>query len=438
MLFMNCLVGGIMIVLTIIQFTYSILEHISMNSPHSNFQDHNLERKVDSQGNVTYHNWKSDYPYNVVKDKYLCNDTKKLTAKELVCPFDNAEQIKEDFANHSEKWSGMYTMMYVWLWITESLVVIAAFLFGPCLLCTTKESLILIAPLYAALEALMTHIYMTTALLQSAFIVFDFDEYCICSPNLENTDLVYTFKNTGIWYFGFGFLFCGLYFFSFLFNAVQLQMVKENDRDKSGLYCSICFVIFIQILISIELFIELSYFIEYTTEFADRSNDYMSILVYSSLMFHLLVSYIIPIISIIHVCTETGCKCGDGEQEHENENEVRRADSIIRRSLEIPAEDIGEIELALPNPPDEPRPPRPREASYIRKQSILAGTTKTMIDLDTQSIMFCTICLEGMRPEEELLRITKCRHIFHKTCIAQWGDRNMSCPMCRTDIADIC
>ena len=254
---------------------------------------------------------------------------------------------------------------------------------------------------YAAMEALLAHIYMTTALLQSAFKVFDFDEYCICSTNLENTDLVYTFKNTGIWYFGFGFLFFGLYYLSVFLNTAQLEMVKENQRHKDELYV-IFLAIFIEILISIELFIELSFFIKYTTEFANTSNDYMPILVYTSLSFYLLVSYIILIISIIHICSN---------------------------------EDIGEIELALPKPPDEQRP---QEARYINTQSILVGTAKTMIDLDTQDMKFCIICLEGMRPEQELLRTTKCRHIFHKACIVQWGERNMSCPMCRTDISYIC
>ena len=116
MLFMKCLIGGIIIVLMIIQFTFTVLEQISMTSQHSNFQYHSLEKK----GWGSYINWKSDYPYNVVEGKYLCKDKKALTAKRLVCPFDNAEQIKEDFANHSEKWDFFYVLIRVNIFHSEN------------------------------------------------------------------------------------------------------------------------------------------------------------------------------------------------------------------------------------------------------------------------------------------------------------------------------
>ena len=41
----------------------------------------------------------------------------------------------------------------------------------------------------------------------------------------------------------------------------------------------------------------------------------------------------------------------------------------------------------------------------------------------------CSICLENITSD---VQITRCNHIFHRSCIRNWG-RN-TCPMCRADI----
>lgn len=45
----------------------------------------------------------------------------------------------------------------------------------------------------------------------------------------------------------------------------------------------------------------------------------------------------------------------------------------------------------------------------------------------------CSICYE----ENSDCRII-CNHTFHITCIDKWIDRNPSCPLCRTNVYDIC
>ncbi len=46
----------------------------------------------------------------------------------------------------------------------------------------------------------------------------------------------------------------------------------------------------------------------------------------------------------------------------------------------------------------------------------------------------CMVCLEQFVVGQELRKIDFCNHIFHKSCIDTWFERNVRCPMCRHDI----
>ena len=43
----------------------------------------------------------------------------------------------------------------------------------------------------------------------------------------------------------------------------------------------------------------------------------------------------------------------------------------------------------------------------------------------------CPICHDIFHLEENISKIRKCRHIFHKTCLDQWLHVKKMCPMCR-------
>jgi len=45
----------------------------------------------------------------------------------------------------------------------------------------------------------------------------------------------------------------------------------------------------------------------------------------------------------------------------------------------------------------------------------------------------CCICLEAFGQDEEV-RVTPCKHLFHPSCIAGWFRVDHTCPMCRHDI----
>ncbi|KFK33011.1 hypothetical protein AALP_AA6G318700 [Arabis alpina] len=46
----------------------------------------------------------------------------------------------------------------------------------------------------------------------------------------------------------------------------------------------------------------------------------------------------------------------------------------------------------------------------------------------------CAVCLHEFENEDEILRLTNCQHIFHRSCLDRWmmGYNQMTCPLCRT------
>jgi RING-H2 zinc finger protein RHA1 len=45
----------------------------------------------------------------------------------------------------------------------------------------------------------------------------------------------------------------------------------------------------------------------------------------------------------------------------------------------------------------------------------------------------CAVCLSEFKAEDEIQRLTNCRHIFHRSCLDRWmGYDHTTCPLCRT------
>ncbi|XP_057977880.1 brassinosteroid-responsive RING protein 1-like [Malania oleifera] len=45
----------------------------------------------------------------------------------------------------------------------------------------------------------------------------------------------------------------------------------------------------------------------------------------------------------------------------------------------------------------------------------------------------CAVCLYEFEGDEEIRRLTNCRHIFHRSCLDRWVDHDQrTCPLCRT------
>lgn len=52
--------------------------------------------------------------------------------------------------------------------------------------------------------------------------------------------------------------------------------------------------------------------------------------------------------------------------------------------------------------------------------------------LGSQKVI-CSICLQQIE-FNETVRKTPCKHVFHSTCIDSWCLKNLTCPVCRTDL----
>ncbi|KAI5655446.1 hypothetical protein M9H77_32633 [Catharanthus roseus] len=45
----------------------------------------------------------------------------------------------------------------------------------------------------------------------------------------------------------------------------------------------------------------------------------------------------------------------------------------------------------------------------------------------------CAVCLYEFDEDDEIRRLTNCRHIFHRCCLDRWMDHDQkTCPLCRT------
>lgn len=67
------------------------------------------------------------------------------------------------------------------------------------------------------------------------------------------------------------------------------------------------------------------------------------------------------------------------------------------------------------------------------REQIAAGSTLVVheeVPADTQ----CAICMDHDSDTTHQWRRLHCEHYFHKSCIDQWFNRNVHCPVCRADI----
>lgn len=49
----------------------------------------------------------------------------------------------------------------------------------------------------------------------------------------------------------------------------------------------------------------------------------------------------------------------------------------------------------------------------------------------------CAICLEVINNDINIFEKTTCNHVFHKTCLSSWIEKNTTCPYCRKKICKV-
>ncbi|OVA13970.1 zinc finger protein [Macleaya cordata] len=56
-----------------------------------------------------------------------------------------------------------------------------------------------------------------------------------------------------------------------------------------------------------------------------------------------------------------------------------------------------------------------------------------LVACDGETPDSCAVCLYEFESQEEIRRLTNCRHIFHRSCLDRWMDHDQkTCPLCRT------
>ena len=57
---------------------------------------------------------------------------------------------------------------------------------------------------------------------------------------------------------------------------------------------------------------------------------------------------------------------------------------------------------------------------------------------ETQCAEGCAICMSEYHEEEQIVRMQRCPHVFHKDCLKQWfikSQQEPTCPFCREQLA---
>ncbi|CAJ1436685.1 unnamed protein product [Effrenium voratum] len=73
-------------------------------------------------------------------------------------------------------------------------------------------------------------------------------------------------------------------------------------------------------------------------------------------------------------------------------------------------------------------------ADMIKNLPKIPNDSAELRDEDDGSIMECSICL-GSFSSLPVVR-TPCRHFFHEKCLTQWCQAHVSCPLCKSLVAD--
>jgi hypothetical protein len=53
-----------------------------------------------------------------------------------------------------------------------------------------------------------------------------------------------------------------------------------------------------------------------------------------------------------------------------------------------------------------------------------------------RDVQACSVCLQEF-DLDVVVRRTVCQHVFHKDCLDEWCLKNLTCPMCRSDLSHI-
>ena len=121
-------------------------------------------------------------------------------------------------------------------------------------------------------------------------------------------------------------------------------------------------------------------------------------------------------------------------------NTIRRNAPFIRRQNSISRRRYTEDTPIIPNP-FYSHLFLPFEDVVVRPTNIEIDTASTILIYNSNNWNYeqhtCPISLEQFEENMEIRRLNVCGHIFKKTNIDRWFERNVRCPVCRFDIREV-
>ena len=84
----------------------------------------------------------------------------------------------------------------------------------------------------------------------------------------------------------------------------------------------------------------------------------------------------------------------------------------------------------------EPPPDESRNAEAEALVNRIATVSHAQLGAETLE-QGCAICMSAYEPEDRIVQMSGCAHLFHKGCVKQWFSKcpnEPSCPFCREQI----
>ncbi|KAL1225315.1 Brassinosteroid-responsive RING protein 1 [Cardamine amara subsp. amara] len=109
---------------------------------------------------------------------------------------------------------------------------------------------------------------------------------------------------------------------------------------------------------------------------------------------------------------------------------IRKLISTMFRIIGVPDFlEPDQVTTSWPDPP--PTSNQPDSAARLAGEILPVGKFS---DLNRPESECCAVCLYDFEDDDEIRRLTNCRHIFHRGCLDRWmmGYNQMTCPLCRT------
>ena len=208
--------------------------------------------------------------------------------------------------------------------------------------------------------------------------------------------MVYTLKNWGIIMFGIGEVCIGIYILNIILQFLGPgHFIVDNDKDNTG--CIYFWGIFFEIVVSMDFFSRIIYFFNFSEEYPDTITDILlEKVIMPAFITRLIVVWMIYILGAIFY--------------YKNRPTARPLPQLPNVNGILVPLDIT-FELKGIQSPD---------VNVFRKNA---------------SVMFCTICLNELQAEaDDVVKIIKCGHLFHRICLTEWASKHKSCPMCRGNL----